>query len=57
LELEAFLKAYYGEEMRLTNHKDEVWRVKIIDDILEFNTPMRQERQMIALQFEGVRLV
>ncbi len=57
LELEAFIKAYYGEDIRLTNHKEEVWVVKIMNELIDFEILNKGERVQIVLQFHGLRLV
>jgi hypothetical protein len=36
LELRAFIQAYYQSQVRLTNHKSEVWRVLFTNNPFEF---------------------
>ncbi len=38
LELRAFVQAYYRSQIRLTNHKGEVWRVWLVNNPFEFET-------------------
>jgi hypothetical protein len=60
LELRAFLQSYYRSQIRLTNHKGEVWRVWFTSNPFEFDTVERaggqpgNERVAITLECEGV---
>ena len=56
LELKAFIRAYAGEKIRLTNHKDEVWVVVLSDDNFDFAQVDRCNNMNITLQFEGVKI-
>jgi len=56
LELQIFVKTYYDQNIRLTNHKDEVWLVKLLTDPFQFEINKRFERNSISLEFEGERL-
>jgi hypothetical protein len=61
LELRAFIQSYFDSEIKLTNHKDEVWHLKFVNNPFEFSTAGRAagspggEIQSIQLQFEGVK--
>lgn len=52
LELEEFIKAYYAADVRLTNHKGEVWLVKFTANPFEFAEAGR-DNVTITLNFEG----
>jgi hypothetical protein len=55
LELKAFLQSYYSSLIRMTNHKDEVWEVKVINNPFEFSS-LNQQVISIQLQLEGVKI-
>ena len=56
LELEAFITAYYVENIRLTNYKDEVWVMKISTDPFDKTVAKRGEITTVSLRFEGVKI-
>jgi len=62
LELRAFVRAYYRSQIRLTNHKGEVWRVWFINNPFEFETTGRegpqpgQETVSLTVECEGFLL-
>lgn len=64
LEIQEFLIAYIGEEIRLRNFKDEVWKVFITSDPHTFAHDQlsvasggpRQESGNFTLEFTGVKI-
>lgn len=54
LELRAFVSSYYRATIRLTNHKGEVWQVKLVSNPFEFETASRGEFVEIVLECEGI---
>ena len=61
LELRAFIIAYHRASIRVTNHKGEVWEVKIASNPAEFSTlsissnPGGEEVE-VTLEFLGIRI-
>lgn len=55
LELRAFILAYYDSDIKMTNHKDEVWEVKFVNNPFELSTSGR-DSVSIQLVFEGRQL-
>ena len=59
LELRAFIQAYFSSQIRLTNHKGEVWRVWFTSNPFQFETPERAGGQpggeyvTITIECEG----
>ena len=59
LELRAFVTAYFSSQIRLTNHKGEVWRVWFTSNPFEFDTLERaggqpgDELVAITIECEG----
>jgi hypothetical protein len=60
LELEEFFKYYNSSDIKLTNWKGEVWKVKLMSNPLDFVQTERYyptgARTDINLEFEGVKL-
>ena len=66
LELQAFIKAYFASEIRITDHTGRVWLGNFTSNPFDFDTearaapaiaPMpRGEQQVITLEFEGTLL-
>jgi len=52
LELRAFIQSYYDSEIKMTNHKAEVWHVRLVNNPFEFSSASG-ETVTIQLQFEG----
>lgn len=58
LELRAFIEAYYADQIRMTNHKSEIWLVKFVNNPFEFSGIGRAgptEYVNIQLQLEGTK--
>ena len=62
LELQAFIESYFDSEIKITNHKDEVWHVRLVNNPFDFSNvgaafgaPGR-EFANIQIQFEGVKV-
>lgn len=61
LELRAFIISYSGSLIRLTDHKDEVWDVYLMNNPFEFNGAGRaepvpgHEEYTITLDLEGTK--
>lgn len=61
LELQAFIEAYYRFQIKLTNHKAEIWVVNIVNNPFEFTGAGRsasvygQEYVTIPLELEGIK--
>lgn len=53
LELNAFLQAYQGETILLTDHNDITWSGKFTVNPFDFSGVGRDEQQAIQLEFEG----
>jgi hypothetical protein len=62
LELRAFVTAYFSSQIRLTNHKGEIWRVWFLSNPFEFDTTERaggqpgSELVVITIECEGFLL-
>jgi hypothetical protein len=60
LELEAFFDAYNGADIKMLNWKGEIWKVKLINNPIDFTQTRRAEpggdRTDVNLEFEGVLL-
>jgi hypothetical protein len=69
LEFLAFVKAYSGSKIQVTDHRGDVWVGYFTNNPFEFDTPrraaggdanslsLRQERQLITIEFEGEKIV
>lgn len=61
LEVIEFVRSYYASQIRLVNHKDEVWIVKLLTNPSEFNAAGRSaavqggEYGTVTLTFEGTK--
>lgn len=59
LELKAFVERYFDSKIRLTNHKDEIWIVTIVDNPFEAAAVSRaiaspgDEDATVTINFEG----
>lgn len=53
LELFEFIKAYFNFNIRLTNWKNEVWVVNIVNNPQDFMAVAIKEINTIRLEFEG----
>ncbi len=53
LELFEFIKAYFPYNIRLTNWKNEVWVVKILNDPIDFTAVAIKEINTVRLEFRG----
>lgn len=53
LELIAFIKSYYTQRIRITNHKGEVWYAYIMTEPAELTSIRRGEHYSVTLQFDG----
>lgn len=62
LELEAFVKSYYGSRIKMTNHNNEDWLVYLSNNPFDFTGDSRafgvpgNEMGVVTLSFEGERL-
>ena len=65
LEVEAFLKYYGSDDIRLVTHDDQVWKVKVLTDPFSFTPSGRKyidsggvsrEGVDFNLEFQGVRI-
>lgn len=53
LELRAFIQAYHRTLIRMTNHKNEIWDIKLINNPFSFET-LNGETVIVTLQLEGI---
>lgn len=59
LELRTFIQAFFSSQVRLTNHKGEIWRVCFVNNPFEFDAAERaggypgDEMVSLTLEFEG----
>ncbi len=59
LELRAFIQAFFRSQVRLTNHKGEIWRVWFVNNPFEFDAVERaggypgDEMSAVTLECEG----
>jgi hypothetical protein len=66
LELRAFIEAYFASQVRVVDHKGQVWVGNLVGDPFEFDTPERAapaispmprgEQQVLTVDFEGSKL-
>lgn len=60
LELENFIDVYNGEDIKIQNWKGEIWKVKIVNNPIDFVQTRRYapggDRTDVNLEFEGVQI-
>lgn len=56
IELIQFVNTFYTKNIRLTNHKNEVWVVNVLTDPNEITIPVRGEFCTVRLELEGSKL-
>ena len=56
LEILEFFTAYNDEYIRLTNHDNEVWKVKLLNSTLDFLVATMSQDGNITLEFEGEKI-
>lgn len=54
-EIENFVKAYYKYNIRMYNHKNEVWIIKFTNDVFDFQRTTG-EHMTITLEMEGTKI-
>lgn len=55
-ELQAFINLYLLEDIKLTDYKNDIWNVKLMNNPFEHNFFARGEYATIVLNFEGVKV-
>lgn len=55
-ELQDFLILYSAHYMRLRTHDDEVWKVQLTNEPLDFETVIGGDYYKVELEFQGVRV-
>lgn len=53
-ELQVFVKDYVTAYLKLTNHKNEIWKMRFVSDPFTYVAKTRDERIEILLSFEGI---
>lgn len=56
IELENFVRAYFKFNIRLYNHKDEIWVVRFLNEAFDFQRTARGEIVTTTLELEGYKL-
>lgn len=55
-ELQNFLSLFVASKIRLTNHKNEIWVVNLMNDPFDFVRKAKGEITQVGLEFEGVKI-
>ena len=56
LELQEFVDKHLNDYIKLTDYKNEIWKVKLLNNPFDFSQNIRGEWCQITLNFEGVRV-